>query len=129
MKKKVKQLTNYLKYPQKVAKNLNFLENKNTILYKNFFIIPKVKFRVQLSKRYGGKTEYSWIYVSINGKKISGALLFIPEWSLSAGELDYWVSQKITRAINFFNPKASRNKRIAKRIIESFFKVKVKEVK
>ncbi len=129
MKKKVKQLTNYLKYPQKVAKNLNYLDNKKTILYKNFFIIPKVKFRVQLGKKYGGKTEYSWIYVSINGKKVSGALLFIPEFSLSKQEIDYWVSQKITRAINFFNPKASRNKRIAKRIIESFFKVKVKEVK
>jgi len=74
MKKKVKQLTNYLKYPQKVAKNLNFLDNKKTILYKNFFIIPKVKFRVQLSKRYGGKTEYSWIYVSMRENLIIGFL-------------------------------------------------------
>jgi len=127
--KKVKKLINYLKYPRKVAKNINLLQNKTSIVYKDFFIIPKVSLKLKLEKKYGGTTEYSWIHITINGKKLPFTFLFVPEMYWDNKEIDYWITQKITRTINIIEPGASRHKEKAKKVVEKFFNVKVKEIK
>ena len=40
--------------------------------------------------------------------------------------IDFTFSRKLTKVINTIYPNASRNKQIAKKVIEGFFQIKVK---
>jgi len=128
LRRKVKELINYLKYSSKIARNLNIIEGKTSIVYKTFFVIPKVSLKVKIGKTHNGWTEASKIYISINGKRLSGSIFFWPEIDLPEDILDDWIAQRVTKIINSFDSFASRDRRKAKELVEKYFKVKVKEL-
>ncbi len=110
--------------------------------YKTWFEIPKVRVKVKWIRTFCSMTlpfnrdiEVVTTAFFINGCRVKGWA----EWnakilagSLShpapkcGSHLEYLFTKKLTQVINTLVPNASRKKSLAKRVIESFYGVKVK---
>jgi len=104
--------------------------------YRNWFEIPKVNVRMKWLKNSEMRKYFSkfgiYALVStfyINGKRLRGWA----EWdskilATDLSSLEVAFNNKLTSVINTIQPNASRDKNRAKRVIEKFFKVKVKVI-
>jgi len=103
--------------------------------YKDWFEIPKVKVETSVKTRdfFGEKVTVVFLIFSINGKRVLGwaeySDVFLHKcfYGNFPNPMDRVFTQKLTRVINSIYPRASRKKDLAKKVIETFFKVKVRE--
>jgi len=122
-------------YPKDLVRALVKPERIIALNYKNWFEIPKVNVKMKWLKSY---SNYYFakvgVYVVtsvfyINKKRLKGW----SEWNSKVlatdlSLLEVAFSNKLTSVINTIQPNASRDKNKAKRVIEKFFRVKVKVI-
>lgn len=139
-----KRLTNYLNYPSEIAKALNNIDSIKSFKYKNFFSIPKVKVTWQVGRFayffsqqqvsplsfIGGKEGK--LTFTINSKPVRGWILFDhPPMFDTLSDTKKWLnivlSEKLTSVINSIEPNASKSRTSAKKVVESYFGVKVRK--
>jgi len=103
--------------------------------YKDWFEIPNVKVETSVKTRdfFGEKVKVVLLRFSINGRRIQGwaeysdVFLYKCFYGNFPNPMDRIFTNKLTRVINAISPRASRKKELAKKTIETHFKVKVKE--
>jgi len=104
--------------------------------YKDWFEIPNVKVETSVKMRdfFGEKVPIIFLIFSINGKRVLGWAEYNPHFLYKCfygnypNPMDRAFTNKLTRVINSIYPRASRKKNLAKKVIETFFKVKVREL-
>ena len=123
-------------YPKDLVKALIKPERIIALNYKGWFEIPKVSVSMKWLKNSEMRKYFSTFGIYplvstfyINGKRLKGW----SEWNSKVlatdlSLLEVAFSNKLTSVINTIQPNASRDKNKAKRVIEKFFKVKVKVI-
>jgi len=127
---KVKQMMNFLNFPNDVAKALNNIAKVNSFQYKKFFIVPKVKVIWRMA---GGNRNYGGLYFTINKRLVRGWVQFDSAFFFETQKetqrwLNSWLSQRLTPVINSMEVGASINKTKARKLVEQMYNVKVKVI-
>jgi len=136
---KVKKLALKLKgLPKEVINTIIFCDRVTALNYK-WFEIPKVRVEAKYknsfnlglpigqSSSYTLRTLYVFtLYYYINNKRLYGWSETNNSILRSCLEIDF--ANKLTRTLNTISPNTSRSKEKSKKLIEKFFKVKVREL-
>jgi len=120
---------------EELAKVIVKCERITALDYKDWFEIPNVKVETSVKIRdfLGEDVKIVLLRFSINGKRVHGWAEYNPFFLYKCfygnfpNPMDRAFTKKLTRLINAIYPRASRKKGLAKKAIESFFKVKVRE--